>query len=59
MPQSVKKSAFEPFYSTKESGSGLGLAIVHNIIDLHGGTVEIESERGHGTKLTVCFPKVE
>lgn len=61
MPQAVKNSAFEPFYSTKESGSGLGLAIVNNIIDLHGGTVEIESEseRDHGTELTVCFPKVE
>lgn len=55
----VINSAFEPFYSTKERGSGLGLAIVHNIIDAHGGTVEIKSERGHGTKLAVCFPKVE
>ena len=59
MPQTVKKSVFEPFYSTKERGSGLGLAIVHNIIDAHGGTVEIESERNRGTELTVCFPTVE
>jgi PAS domain S-box-containing protein len=55
MPQAVKNSAFEPFYSTKERGSGLGLAIVRNIIDLHGGTVEIESESGEGTAVIIVL----
>ena len=55
MPQAVKRSAFEPFYSTKESGSGLGLAIVHNIINAHLGTVEIESQAGEGTTVTVVL----
>ena len=56
MAPAVKDSAFEPFYSTRERGSGLGLAIVHNIIDAHGGKVEIESERDNGTELAVFLP---
>ena len=38
------------------AGTGLGLAIVKSIVDLHGGSVTIESELGKGTLVTLVFP---
>ena len=38
------------------TGSGLGLAIVKSIVDLHGGTVDIQSVPSHGTAVTLVFP---
>jgi two-component system NtrC family sensor kinase len=52
---------FEPFFSAKQkaSGIGLGLAIVHGIIQNHHGKIEIDSELGRGTKLTIILPLVK
>ncbi len=47
---------FEPYYTTKEKGSGLGLAIVKHNVELYTGTVQVESELGHGVKFTIIFP---
>ena len=53
---------FDRFYrvdasrATVMAGSGLGLAIVKTIVDLHGGSVTIESELGKGTLVTLVFP---
>ena len=49
---------FEPFYTTKaaEQGTGLGLSITKKILDSLGGTVEIESELGKGSVVSVCLP---
>jgi len=44
---------FDPFYTTREEGTGLGLAIVHSIIKKHGGKVEVQSEVGRGTTISV------
>ena len=41
----------------KHEGSGLGLPLTMGLIELHGGTMEIESEKGHGSLITVTFPK--
>lgn len=49
---------FEPFYSTRsgEGGTGLGLAIVREVVDRHGGRIEVTSEPGKGTRVTVLLP---
>lgn|GEM_PF-1042600 len=39
-----------------QEGAGLGLTIVKSLVDLHGGTIDIESEVGSGTKVSVTFP---
>lgn len=44
-------------YSKKLGGTGLGLAIVKLMTELHGGTVNVESEESKGTKFTICLPK--
>ncbi len=48
--------AFEPLYSTKNFGVGLGLPIVKQIVEQRGGGVEIDSEEGAGTRITLWLP---
>jgi signal transduction histidine kinase len=43
--------------ATGEGGKGLGLAIVKRIAELHGGDVQVSSEVGHGTRVTVSLPR--
>ncbi|MFT4312843.1 MAG: sensor histidine kinase [Candidatus Woesearchaeota archaeon] len=53
---------FNPFYQIQEhqteeiKGTGLGLAIVKNIMDLHKGTIDVQSQVGKGTTFTLSFP---
>lgn len=50
------RQIFEPFYTEKKGGTGLGLAISQEIIKIHRGTIDIDSEPGKGTAFTICFP---
>lgn len=52
---------FQPFFSAKRkaSGIGLGLAIVHGIVQSHKGRVDVESEPGKGTTMSVILPLVK
>ncbi len=47
---------FEPFFTSRAGGTGLGLYISHMIINAHGGSIRVESERGRGSVFTVLLP---
>lgn len=61
MSEECVKHVFEPFYredksrSRKLGGSGLGMYLCRRIVDLHGWQIEIESEKGKGTKITTSL----
>jgi two-component system sensor histidine kinase HydH len=50
------EQAFDDFYTTKAEGSGLGLSLVRRVADAHGGSVEIASEPGRGTRVVIRLP---
>lgn len=52
----TRERIFEPFFTTKPDGTGLGLAITRKIIESHSGTLQVESEPGQGTTVTVRLP---
>ena len=56
IPRERLSHVFEPFYSGKPNGSGLGLTIAERIVAAHGGRIEIDSESGRGTRVTLLFP---
>lgn len=58
MPPEVKERAIEPFFTTKPrgKGTGLGLALVYGAMKAHGGSVELESAVGTGTRVVLRFP---
>jgi PAS domain S-box-containing protein len=58
MDENVKSHLFEPFFTTKNvgKGTGLGLSICYEIIKNHNGTVEVSSEIGKGTSITLTLP---
>ena len=58
MNPEVQKRMFDPMFTTKKmgKGTGLGLAISRNIVEKHGGTIEVESRPEKGTSVTVVLP---
>ncbi len=56
MSPEVQQRLFDPFYSTKENGTGLGLPIAVQIIDKHGGALELETAVGRGTIFSIVLP---
>ena len=54
--EDVYPHIFEPLYSTKGFGVGLGLPVVKQIMEQHGGGVDVVSETGTGTKVTLWLP---
>ena len=59
MDEKTRKNIFEPLFTTKAKGIGLGMSIIKSIIEHHGGTIEVESEEGKGSKFTITLPREE
>lgn len=59
IPNDYIKKIFDPFFSTREGGTGLGLVIVHNIVDVHGGSIDVESSNNRGTMFNLTFPLIK
>ena len=61
MPREVLDKAMDPFFTTKPQGkgTGLGLAIVYGTVKAHRGTVALQSDPGHGTRVTMRFPSCQ
>ena len=49
----------DPFFTTKEKGTGLGLSVVYGIVERHKGKLDIQSQVGKGTRVTIRLPVVE
>ena len=62
IPKDLQHRIFERFesrsFGSKHRGVGLGLSIAKKLVELHGGTMQLESEPGRGTRVTVRFPEV-
>ena len=63
IPAKARPRLFQPFAQAdsalvrEREGTGLGLAISRALVELHGGTITLDSEEGHGTTVTVRFPR--
>jgi signal transduction histidine kinase len=58
IPQNVVDKIFQQFFTTKPTGegTGLGLSLASDIIQVHGGTLKVESEDGEGSEFIIQLP---
>jgi signal transduction histidine kinase len=58
IPEHIRDKIMQPFFTTKKGteGTGLGLSITHDIIEVHGGELRVESKEGKGAEFTIILP---
>ena len=56
IPPEVRDKIFNLYFTTKASGSGIGLAMTFRLVQLHGGSIELENKPEGGTLFRLCFP---
>jgi signal transduction histidine kinase len=56
IPREDLDKVFRLYYTTKPDGSGIGLSLVYRIVQMHGGTIAVDSTVGSGTAITVTLP---
>ena len=56
IPADLRDKIYDLYFTTKQAGSGIGLAMTYQIVQLHDGTIDFDSEPGQGTTFTLRFP---
>lgn len=56
VPRALQDRVFDPYFSTKSEGIGLGLTVAKKIVEAHGGSIELDSDEGQGTTVTIRLP---
>ncbi|MGA8852813.1 MAG: ATP-binding protein, partial [Christiangramia sp.] len=56
--EEIMEEIFIPFFTTKKEGSGIGLSLSKQIMTMHGGKIQIESNPGLGAKITLLFSEL-
>jgi signal transduction histidine kinase len=56
IPAEIRDKIFNLYFTTKKAGSGIGLAMTYRILQLHGGTIQIQCETGNGTTCRLSLP---
>lgn len=59
VPEDHLAHIFDPFYTTKPNGTGLGLSIAHQIMEQHGGRIEVNRNPDRGMTFSLFFPLAE
>ena len=55
-PADIRDKIFDLYFTTKKDGSGIGLAMTYRIVELHNGSIAVESDADHGTTFILRFP---
>jgi signal transduction histidine kinase len=56
IPEEIREKIFDLYFTTKTGGSGIGLAMTYRILQLHHGSIDVESREGHGTEFRLRIP---
>jgi PAS domain S-box-containing protein len=56
IPEEIMPKIFSPLFTTKAQGMGFGLSICKRMVEAHGGTIKVKTEKGKGTVFTVTLP---
>ncbi|MCE7935397.1 MAG: ATP-binding protein [Chlorobi bacterium CHB2] len=57
MSQGTMEQLFQPFYTERPGGSGIGTVILKRVVEGHGGSVQVESRQGHGSRFILQLPR--